>query len=1031
MVSTLRRSKGVALIIVLTMLAVLALLGVSMLVLSTADRTVSMNYLDQVRAGRLARSGVAAAVAALSHDPFSDNLRYWGDDENEAGNSNDGAVELDFAKNPSLAIELDGDPVSAPSTTVKYTVDVPGGTPKTFGVSGYHSSSTYGLNTDVYQVRIQESSGCLHLNDGARLYGGNNSSVSQNLKRMLNVLGGLPTVGVANLGDRILAVRPPGGFGSITELEKHLSPAEMRRIRPFVATHSWVDKNVANPVPLSTGVVQQYPVRYFRGEDPGQFRRGRGKSASGSPSKGSLRWFDSGSTDKNHCAIYGLDELNPSYIEIVQRAPVNINSARREVLVTLLADLQGFFVGERRSFAPYCPSPEPGIQGSVSTPQRYYSWWTNTQTYDDQDEDGDEYGFLYPTQKIAAPAGSGTGTTTASTVSADVIAEHIIACRDRGSLGGVNYKEAWFGGPFRTWTQFNRFVDNLVEAGVIRDNRQIFFDYNGGEWSTLNPVPSIAAQKFASYAIADVLKANFNPNLHLNELNPDANLFQRVDKTDLIVNSTEFTFRATGVYEIESLGRVLRPLAGNRTQSGPLQCKIEAERRVCAAVRVFEPYRETSQRHFQPGRIPEKDSDDRTSSGTALEIGPEPGVGQRTYDDTFGGYSVQTSFGQDGYRGYSNKTASRTTGWGYEWDGYIALSTYGGTEKKSGTESCQPHWPVEAASEYEGMHVHFESGFDANQNSGLEAHELACGRSNTSGVKARNHSDRADDPAGPLWTGNGVKGAHRLARSFRLPAWNAVAKAPLLPAFAPGDLRTDGFYSERNCGAAYFMRQASSVVGNDNPLISGNFALHGGVISLWIKPSFFPEHTGKARNIVSMAKHHEVTGYRDPSPFNLMFLPAHDLPAYSEPQADEIARWSRPGPETPKGGPLAPACDYRDPFSPMYDGNIPVASSKTPTEHRGQGLGVWQFRPSSFMAYRAATTADAGFVGGAGGILPELVDLENYAVTSCLNHNLHPHGLDTGSTPNPKADPKEMRPNYFEAHRWTHVMLSWQALPPW
>jgi hypothetical protein len=39
--------------------------------------------------------------------------------------------------------------------------------------------------------------------------------------------------------------------------------------------------------------------------------------------------------------------------------------------------------------------------------------------------------------------------------------------------------------------------------------------------------------------------------------------------------------------------------------------------------------------------------------------------------------------------------------------------------------------------------------------------------------------------------------------------------------------------------------------------------------------------------------------------------------------------------------------------------------------------------------------------------------------------------LDSGSTPNPKANKDELRPNYFEAHRWTHVTLSWQALPPW
>ncbi|MBI4565555.1 MAG: hypothetical protein HY716_12745 [Planctomycetes bacterium] len=66
--------------------------------------------------------------------------------------------------------------------------------------------------------------------------------------------------------------------------------------------------------------------------------------------------------------------------------------------------------------------------------------------------------------------------------------------------------------------------------------------------------------------VAD-LKANFNPNGHLNETNPDANLYLRVDKTDLIVNSVEFTFLPTGVFQIESLGRVLKaePKTPSRT----------------------------------------------------------------------------------------------------------------------------------------------------------------------------------------------------------------------------------------------------------------------------------------------------------------------------------------------------------------------------------------------------------------------------------------------------------------------------------
>ena len=83
------------------------------------------------------------------------------------------------------------------------------------------------------------------------------------------------------------------------------------------------------------------------------------------------------------------------------------------------------------------------------------------------------------------------------------------------------------------------------------------------------------------------------------------------------------------------------------------------------------------------------------------------------------------------------------------------------------------------------------------------------------------------------------------------------------------------------------------------------------------------------------------------------------------------------------------------------------------------------------MAFRAATTADVGCAFGSPDF-PDLADVENYAVTSSLNHNLHNHGLDSGSHPRSGPDTGEQPwPNYLEAHRWTHVMICWQMLPPW
>ncbi len=87
-------------------------------------------------------------------------------------------------------------------------------------------------------------------------------------------------------------------------------------------------------------------------------------------------------------------------------------------------------------------------------------------------------------------------------------------------------------GAFDTWSEFYEFVDL----------------YLLGRTATGIDTPEAAA----------VLKANFNPNTDLTAFNPNLVLWKPVDKGDLLAFTTEFTFRPTGIFEIESIGRVLR-----------------------------------------------------------------------------------------------------------------------------------------------------------------------------------------------------------------------------------------------------------------------------------------------------------------------------------------------------------------------------------------------------------------------------------------------------------------------------------------
>src|SRR5205823_12433976 len=55
---------------------------------------------------------------------------------------------------------------------------------------------------------------------------------------------------IADLGDRILARRPDTGYQEIGELRSFFTSQEFDAFHDFVTVRTWVDTNVANPVPL-------------------------------------------------------------------------------------------------------------------------------------------------------------------------------------------------------------------------------------------------------------------------------------------------------------------------------------------------------------------------------------------------------------------------------------------------------------------------------------------------------------------------------------------------------------------------------------------------------------------------------------------------------------------------------------------------------------------------------------------------------------------------------------------------------------
>ncbi|MEK7865891.1 MAG: pilus assembly PilX N-terminal domain-containing protein [Planctomycetota bacterium] len=199
------------------------------------------------------------------------------------------------------------------------------------------------------------------------------------------------------------------------------------------------------------------------------------------------------------------------------RSPINVNVAPPAVLVSALAGLCGHELG----LAPY----QAAIMG-VAPAQ-----WVKT---------------------LATSGGS------SSCVTYPIARQVAAAIVDRRTSQG----------PFRTWGEFESFVDTI---------------------------PLTPQQRM-------VVKANANPNLRLNKFNPNEVVFQRIDKVDLGYfpegtsgapqksGTTEFSFSSMGYFEIESLGRVSRFEGGREV--------VQASKLLFTTVKVFDVVRLTTQKDF-------------------------------------------------------------------------------------------------------------------------------------------------------------------------------------------------------------------------------------------------------------------------------------------------------------------------------------------------------------------------------------------------------------------------------------------------
>jgi hypothetical protein len=623
-------------------------------------------------------------------------------------------------------------------------------------------------------LKVNECSAQLYVNEG--LGHPYNTAV---MRRIINNLGQALDPKIEGLGDIIIDLRPPDGYKTKAQLKAILKDKlDYDRVKDFLCVHTWSDPQVCNPVPLSEEAMATYhpellvtrPIDQTTGRRITRYGRGR-----------QLMWYEGGQAiDAN--LVYGYDELNPCWIDITSRAPVNINTAPREILIALLMDIEGFFVMPQLRTAGYFTSfgydPAP-LTFSYPAGMGYQG----------------ELGVLFRTKVVDRQM-------------AEEIAKAIVERRSRV--------------PFTTWARFEGFIDSLVGSVIVDNTRSVdelcflppdeifyWYGYKLTRWDRYAILPS--------QALADAIKSNFNPNLHLNELNPDEAIWRWVDKTDLIRNSTEFCFLPTGYFEIESVGRILRaewepgrfhisPYLLIMKDSFEYNNQIMGQRRLKVEVKLWDLYREGVQKDFYKGNFGWNhsapyctDGNWRCQSGPELQNGPAP---------------------------FEN---------GYE--GYVTLATIGGSmpqpqqRKKGKLYRTQRQEHDRSMST---MHAHYDLDFRLHYDTAGKIQPLTEGRG-TGGVGDPGEpSTTYTSPYTPAYPDpdTGLSDRYRICRGYSYTS--DLAPRSLI---APSDHRVDGWYAERFALLPYHIEG-----GNLNTwFLRKNEGWFYGAVSYWIKPNWMPE----------------------------------------------------------------------------------------------------------------------------------------------------------------------------------------------
>ena len=533
-------SMGIALVLVLGQLAIMAVLVISFVYMMRLEKATSTNYIDKVVAQAAAESGIEYAFAQITNLP---------------------AGAWDKA-----TLETLGYNENKPSMTKKIVV---GSVEKELsGVVG----ASYVTNGDAYTVTIRDESGKVCLNDSNAPYNVANADPDDPrqgrlYKLIVAICNVLPSIADAdlahNVADLLLvdpkysrSAYPNGSYPSLATAnialrEAGLNGDQINELKEYFTIYSWQDPHVIRPT--------------FQLPDE---------------------------VKNNNMEVDTWKQFLTKEFQKEPRCPVNVNTAQKSLICALLMPLQGYYLEEGPAEAQSSNHYGWWSTGKgAPDPQQYmgrakltFSLEAAASGYDSIAAHlaqiiYDRIHGVENTDLLSQPDHDGDGEPDANPF--ETWEEFRFFLSDEIS------DDVFLGSNAVTVSapQMPASVPVVPAYGVPGpwDNVN---NSRGGGWNTGGKALDWWKSYYADKQ-RDLIFAAFNPNSLFNDLNPGSNRYLAVDKVQLTQYTTELCFEPTGGFSVLSEGVVHAPDATERARYA-----------VRADLKVFEVFRQTTQAQF-------------------------------------------------------------------------------------------------------------------------------------------------------------------------------------------------------------------------------------------------------------------------------------------------------------------------------------------------------------------------------------------------------------------------------------------------